>query len=204
MHHQEDQEGMYFLIINATYCSNRVKSLLADIIHTTRKSAITYLWPKGELRPGAQAKLMQLYNATLILIFCCCLMKSHERFLIVFENKNNLTVSRNKSKGMPHLRQFQNVFYCCGPFWQVLELCIIVLVWLNCAIVWFQKISILPHRGSRKFQMAEGCERGKFPKGRGAYKELFFPEGLKCDWIKLFFLIQGNQVKLKILSVAIT
>jgi len=26
-----------------------------------------------------------------------------------------------------------------------------------------------------------GSERGKFPKGRGATQEVFFPVGLKCD-----------------------
>ena len=53
--------------------------------------------------------------------------------------------------------------------------------------VWFQKISIPPpHGGSRKFQGVEGCERGKLPKGRGVYKELFFPEGLKCDRINTY------------------
>ena len=65
-----------------------------------------------------------------------------------------------------------------------------------------------PHGGSRKFQGVEGCERGKSPKGKGVYKELFFPEGWKCDRIKhlrhTFILIQGNQNTLKILSVEIT
>jgi len=28
-------------------------------------------------------------------------------------------------------------------------------------------------------RVIEGCERGKFPKGKGVYKELFFTEGLK-------------------------
>ena len=51
-------------------------------------------------------------------------------------------------------------------------------------IVWFQKISIPPHGGSRKFQGVEGCERGKFPKGRGYINGFFFPEGLKCDRMK--------------------
>ena len=41
-----------------------------------------------------------------------------------------------------------------------------------------------PHGGSRKFQGVEGCERGKSPKGKGVCKELFFPEGWKCDRIK--------------------
>ena len=50
--------------------------------------------------------------------------------------------------------------------------------------MWFQKISIPPHGGSRKFQGLGGCERGKFPKGKGVYKKLFFTEGLKCDQIK--------------------
>ena len=65
-----------------------------------------------------------------------------------------------------------------------------------------------PHGGSRKFQGVEGCGEGTFPKGREVYKELFFPEGLKCDRIKhirhTLFLIQRIQETLKILSVEIT
>ena len=71
-----------------------------------------------------------------------------------------------------------------------------------------ENIHTPPHGGSRKFQGVEGCERGKSPKGKGVYKELFFPEGWKCDRIKhlrhTFILIQGNQKTLKILSVEIT
>ena len=71
-----------------------------------------------------------------------------------------------------------------------------------------RKYPYSPHGGSRKFQGVEGCERGKSPKGKGVYKELFFPEGLKCDRIKhlrhTFILIQGNKETLKILSVEIT
>ena len=80
-------------------------------------------------------------------------------------------------------------------------------VLVSLEIVWFQKISIPPHGGSRKFQGVEGCERGKSLKGKGVYKELFFPEGWKCDRIKHlrhFILIHGNQKTLKILSVEIT
>jgi len=38
-------------------------------------------------------------------------------------------------------------------------------------------------------------ERGKFPKGRGIDKVLFFPEGLKCDGINTFPTDSGNQEK---------
>ena len=76
--------------------------------------------------------------------------------------------------------------------------------------MWFQKISISPHGGSQTFGGVGGSERGKFPKGRKVHKEyiktFFFPEGLKCNRINtciLFHLIQGNQEKLKILSVEI-
>ena len=71
-----------------------------------------------------------------------------------------------------------------------------------------RKYPYSPHRGSRKFQGVEGCERVKSPKGKGVYKELFFQEGLKCDQMKHlrhnFILIQGNPETLKILSVEIT
>ena len=71
-----------------------------------------------------------------------------------------------------------------------------------------ENIHTPPHGGSRKFQGVEGCERGKSPKGKGVYKGLFFPEGLKCDRIKhlrhTLILIQGNQETLKILSIEIT
>ena len=61
-----------------------------------------------------------------------------------------------------------------------------------------------PHRGSRKFQGVEGCERGKCLKGRGYIKSFFLPEGLKCDRMKhLRTFPIGNQEKLKILSVEI-
>ena len=57
---------------------------------------------------------------------------------------------------------------------------------LNCVVP--ENIHTPPaHRGSRKFQGVEGCERGKFLKLRGVYRELFFPEGLKCDRIKHFY-----------------
>ena len=56
------------------------------------------------------------------------------------------------------------------------------------SIKWFKQQCVVPenihtppHGGSRKFQGVEGCERGKSPKGKGVYKELFFPEGWKCD-----------------------
>ena len=64
-----------------------------------------------------------------------------------------------------------------------------------------------PHGGLRKFRGVEGSERGKLPKGRGVHKELFFPEGLKCDRVNTYVLfqliLQGNQEKWKILSVEI-
>ena len=57
------------------------------------------------------------------------------------------------------------------------------------------------HGGLRKFRGVEGSERGKFPKGRGVHKELFFPEVLKCDRINTYVLfqliLQGNQGKLE-------
>ena len=103
---------------------------------------------------------------------------------------------------------FQNA---CFLWFKLLRHILFMFLWILKAsflmqIVWFQKISIPPHGGSRKFQGVEWCERGKFPKGSGVYKELFFPEGLKCDGVNtcvLFPLIQGNQEKLKIQSVEI-
>ena len=49
-----------------------------------------------------------------------------------------------------------------------------------------ENIHTPPHGGSRKFQGVEGCERGKSPKGKVVYKELFFPEGWKWDQIKQY------------------
>ena len=36
-----------------------------------------------------------------------------------------------------------------------------------------------PQGGSRKFQGVEGCERGKFPKGRGYIKSSYFSRGFE-------------------------
>ena len=61
-----------------------------------------------------------------------------------------------------------------------------------------------PHGGSRNFLGVGGSKKDKFPKGRGVHKELFFPEGLKCDRIKtyVFFPIDsGNKEKRKVLSM---
>ena len=74
------------------------------------------------------------------------------------------------------------------------------------ANVWFQKISIPPHGGSRKFLGVGASKRDKFLKGRGVHKEFFFPEGLKCDRMNtyvFFQLIRGSQEKPKVLSVEI-
>ena len=60
-------------------------------------------------------------------------------------------------------------------------------------IVWFQKISIPPHGGSRNFLGVGGSKRDKFPKGRGVHKEFFFPEGLKCDRINTYVLLFHRQ-----------
>ena len=63
--------------------------------------------------------------------------------------------------------------------------------------VWFQKISIPPHGGSRNFLGVGGSKRDKFPKGRGVHKEFFFPEGLKCDRINTYVFFQLIQVTKK-------
>ena len=48
---------------------------------------------------------------------------------------------------------------------------------LNCVVP--ENINTPSDGGSRKFQGVEWCERGKFPKGRGVHKELFFPRGFE-------------------------
>ena len=58
------------------------------------------------------------------------------------------------------------------------------------------------HGGLRKFRGVEGSERGKFPKGRGVHKELFFPEGINT-YVLFQLILQGNQEKWQILSVEI-
>ena len=57
-----------------------------------------------------------------------------------------------------------------------------------------------------EFPRGRGSKRDKFPKGRGVHKELFFPEGLKCDrneHLRIFPIDSGSQEKPKVLSVEI-
>ena len=65
-----------------------------------------------------------------------------------------------------------------------------------------------PTEGHGNSKTQRGVKEANFQRGGGVYKELFFPEGLKCDRIKhlqhTFFWIQGNQETLNILSVEIT
>ena len=64
-----------------------------------------------------------------------------------------------------------------------------------------ENIHTPPHGGSRNFLGVGGSKKDKFPKGRGVHKEVFFPEGLKCDRINtyVFFPIDsGNQEKRRI------
>ena len=61
-----------------------------------------------------------------------------------------------------------------------------------------------PHRGSQNFLGVGESKRDKFPKGKRVHKELFIPEGLKCDRINtyVFFPIDsGNKEKRKVLSM---
>jgi len=45
------------------------------------------------------------------------------------------------------------------------------------ANVWFQKISIPPHRRSLEIPRGRGVQRQKFPRGVGGSQEAPFPEG---------------------------
>ena len=57
---------------------------------------------------------------------------------------------------------------------------------------WKQKLFMYPPP-LRNFLGVGGSKRDKFPKGRGVRKEIFFPEGLKCDQINTYVFFQLRE-----------